>query len=121
MSDGYDVALCGKDVRLSKLDVLVAEPCRSQNHEDRLAVYVQLRSLMGAERILDREIVQPELALQRAQKGSYRLEPVEGGTRVDYELEIELVVPVIGRLRDRAERRILSEALRELKRRAESR
>ncbi|MDX2357394.1 SRPBCC family protein [Dietzia sp. PP-33] len=60
-------------------------------------------------------------ALQRAQKGSYHLEPVEGGTRVDYELEIELVVPVIGRLRNRAERRILSEALRELKRRTESR
>ncbi|MBB1029364.1 SRPBCC family protein [Dietzia sp. SLG310A2-38A2] len=60
-------------------------------------------------------------ALQRAQKGSYRLEPVEGGTRVDYELEIELVVPVIGRLRNRAERRILSEALSELKRRTESR
>lgn len=60
-------------------------------------------------------------ALQRAQKGSYRLEPVEGGTRVDYELEIELTVPVIGRLRSRAERRILSEALSELKRRTENR
>lgn len=59
--------------------------------------------------------------LQRAQQGSYRLAPVEGGTRVDYELEIELVVPVIGRLRSRAERRILSEALSELKRRTESR
>lgn len=59
--------------------------------------------------------------LQRSQRGSYRLEPVEGGTRVDYELEIELNVPVIGRLRDRAERRILSEALSELKRRTESR
>lgn len=60
-------------------------------------------------------------ALQRSQKGSYRLEPVEGGTRVDYELELELVVPVIGRLRSRAERRILGDALSELKRRAESR
>lgn len=59
--------------------------------------------------------------LQKSQQGSYRLEPVEGGTRVDYELEIELAVPVIGSLRSRAERRILGDALSELKRRAESR
>ncbi len=58
--------------------------------------------------------------LQKAQRGSYRLEPVEGGTRVDYELEIELAVPVIGSLRTRAERRILGDALSELKRRAEA-
>lgn len=60
-------------------------------------------------------------ALQRAQRGYYRLEPVEGGTRVDYELEIELTVPVIGSLRSRAQRRILGDAVSELKRRAESR
>ena len=59
-------------------------------------------------------------ALQRSQHGSYRLEPVEGGTRVDYELEIELAVPVIGSLRTRAERRILVGALSELKRRVEA-
>lgn len=58
--------------------------------------------------------------LQRSQRGAYRLEPVEGGTRVDYELEIELVVPVIGSLRSRAQRRILGDALSELKRRAEA-
>lgn len=59
--------------------------------------------------------------LQRDQRGSYRLEPVEAGTRVDYELEIALTVPVIGSLRSRAQRRILGDALSELKRRAESR
>lgn len=59
--------------------------------------------------------------LQKSQRGSYRLAPVEDGTRVDYELEIELAVPVIGSLRSRAERRILGDALSELKRRAESR
>ena len=52
--------------------------------------------------------------LQSSQVGSYRLAPVDGGTQVDYRLEIELVVPVIGRLRSRAERRILSDALSEL-------
>lgn len=60
-------------------------------------------------------------ALQKSQRGSYRLAPVDGGTRVDYELEIELAVPVIGSLRSRAERRILGDALSELRRRAESR
>ena len=59
--------------------------------------------------------------LQRDQRGSYRLEPVEAGTRVDYELEIALTMPVIGSLRSRAQRRILGDALSELKRRAESR
>src|SRR5699024_8870962 len=58
--------------------------------------------------------------LQCSQAGCSRLAPVVGGTLVDYRLEIELVVPVIGRLRSRAERRILAGALRELKRRAES-
>lgn len=60
-------------------------------------------------------------ALQRAQRGYYRLEPVATGTRVDYSLDIELAVPVIGSLRSRAQRRILGDALSELKRRAESR
>lgn len=60
-------------------------------------------------------------SLQRSQAGSYRLSPVEGGTEVDYRLEVELAVPVIGRLRHRAERRIIGAALSELKRRAEAR
>lgn len=59
--------------------------------------------------------------LLRSQTGSYRLAPFDGGTQVDYRLELELVVPVIGRLRSRAERRIIGAALSELKRRAESR
>lgn len=60
-------------------------------------------------------------ALQRSQTGSYRLLPVDGGTQVDYRLEISIAIPVIGRLKSRAERRILADALSELKRRAESR
>jgi len=59
--------------------------------------------------------------LQRRQTGSYRLTPVEGGTEVVYELEVELTVPVIGRVRSRAERRIVGIALSELARRAEGR
>lgn len=58
--------------------------------------------------------------LQRSQTGAYRLVPVEGGTQVDYRLDISMAIPVIGRLRSRAERRILADALSELKRRAEA-
>ncbi|MFL0579364.1 SRPBCC family protein [Dietzia sp. 179-F 9C3 NHS] len=59
--------------------------------------------------------------LMRSQTGSYRLAPVGDGTQVDYRLELELMVPVIGRLRSRAERRIIGAALSELKRRVEAR
>lgn len=57
--------------------------------------------------------------LQRHQHGVYRLTPVDGGTEVDYELEVQLSVPMIGRVRSRAERRIVGAALSELRRRAE--
>ena len=59
--------------------------------------------------------------LQRLQTGSYRLTPVDGGTEVEYELTVELSVPVIGRVRSRAERRIVGIALSELRRRVEGR
>lgn len=59
--------------------------------------------------------------LQRRQTGSYRLTPVDAGTEVEYELSVELSVPVIGGVRSRAERRIVGIALSELRRRAENR
>ena len=64
MPDRDDVALAGEDVRLSELDVGIDEPCRPQHHEYRITVDVELRALMGAERVLDGEFVQPELSLK---------------------------------------------------------
>ena len=58
--------------------------------------------------------------IMRALDGAYSFVEVEGGTQVFYELDIELVVPLPGFVKRRAEARILIEAVKELKARAES-
>ncbi len=58
--------------------------------------------------------------IQRSIDGAYRFAPTDdGGTRVQYDLAIELVVPLPGFVKRRAERRILN-AIRELKAFAEA-
>jgi uncharacterized membrane protein len=58
--------------------------------------------------------------IMRAIDGSYRFAPnAEGGTDVTYDLSIELLVPLPGFVKRRAEVRILN-TLKELKERAES-
>lgn len=57
--------------------------------------------------------------MQKAQHGSYVLRPVSDGTEVTYSLEVDLVVPMIGMLRRKAERVILDTALKELRKRVE--
>lgn len=58
--------------------------------------------------------------IMRALNGAYSFVDVDGGTQVFYELDIELVVPLPGFVKRRAEARILVEAIKELKVRAES-
>ena len=58
--------------------------------------------------------------IMRALNGAYSFVEVDGGTQVFYELELELVVPLPGFVKRRAEARILVEAVKELKARAES-
>jgi hypothetical protein len=58
--------------------------------------------------------------IMRALNGAYSFVEVDGGTQVFYELELELVVPLPGFVKRRAEARILIEAVKELKARAES-
>ena len=58
--------------------------------------------------------------IMRAIDGAYSYVDVDGGTQVFYELDIELVVPLPGFVKRRAEARILIEAVKELKARAES-
>lgn len=58
--------------------------------------------------------------IMRALDGAYSFVEVDGGTQVFYELDIELVVPLPGFVKRRAEARILIEAVKELKARAES-
>ena len=52
-------------------------------------------------------------------KGQYRFESVENGTKVTYDLEVELAVPIPAFIKHRAEQRIQTQALRELKAQAE--
>lgn len=56
----------------------------------------------------------------KALNGTYSLTGHEAGTRVDYELEVDLKVPMIGLLKRKAEKVIVDTALKELKKRAES-
>ena len=53
-------------------------------------------------------------------RGQYRFEPTDDGTHVVYDLEVDLAVPIPAFVKARAAQRIQSEALRELKARAES-
>ena len=58
--------------------------------------------------------------IQRSIDGAFMFEPLpDGGTHVQYDLAIELVVPLPGFVKRRAERRILN-AIRELKAFAEA-
>lgn len=68
---------------------------------------------------VDWRLVQGQM--QRSQRGRYRLRPLgDGTTEVTYTLSVELVLPMIGQLRRKAEKVIMDIALKELKRRVES-
>ena len=58
--------------------------------------------------------------LTSALDGTYSFEPDPEGTKVTYHLEVDLRVPIPGFIKSRAQGRIQSTALRELKARAES-
>ncbi|SDC48819.1 SRPBCC family protein [Actinokineospora iranica] len=57
--------------------------------------------------------------MQRAQHGRYALTPEGDSTKVTYTLSVQLVVPMIGLFRRKAEKVIMDTALKELKRRVE--
>ena len=52
-------------------------------------------------------------------EGHYRFEPAGAGTKVTYDLEVELLVPIPAFVKSRAAQRIQTQALRELKAQAE--
>lgn len=57
--------------------------------------------------------------MQKAQRGTYVLEPADGSTTVTYSLAVELAIPMIGMFKRKAEKVIMDTALKELKRRVE--
>ena len=58
-------------------------------------------------------------SLLRALEGTYRLAPKGSGTDVTYELSVDLMIPMIGLLKRKAERRLTDTALKDLKKRVE--
>ena len=57
--------------------------------------------------------------LLKALDGAYRLTPNGTGTDVTYELSVDLLMPMIGLLKRKAERRLTETALKDLKKRVE--
>ena len=59
-------------------------------------------------------------SLLRALEGAYRLSPNGSGTDVTYELSVDVMIPMIGLLKRKAERRLTDTALKDLKKRVEA-
>jgi hypothetical protein len=57
--------------------------------------------------------------MQRSQQGSYVLVPRGESTEVTYHLAVDLVIPMLGMLKRKAEKVIMDTALKELKKRVE--
>lgn len=57
--------------------------------------------------------------LLKALDGAYRLQPNGSGTDVTYELAVDLMIPMIGLLKRKAEKRLTDTALKDLKNRVE--
>jgi ribosome-associated toxin RatA of RatAB toxin-antitoxin module len=58
--------------------------------------------------------------LLKSLDGAYRLAPKGSGTDVTYELSVDLMIPMIGLLKRKAERRLTDTALKDLKKRVEA-
>jgi carbon monoxide dehydrogenase subunit G len=58
--------------------------------------------------------------MMRAQSGRYALEKTATGTHVTYWLSVDLIIPMLGQLKRKAERVVMDQALRELKKRVEA-
>jgi ribosome-associated toxin RatA of RatAB toxin-antitoxin module len=58
-------------------------------------------------------------SLLRGLEGAYKLSPKGSGTDVTYELSVDLLIPMIGLLKRKAERRLTDTALKDLKKRVE--
>ena len=58
--------------------------------------------------------------LLKSLDGAYHLVPKGSGTDVTYELSVDLVIPMIGLLKRKAERRLTDTALKDLKKRVEA-
>ena len=58
-------------------------------------------------------------SMQKSQQGSYVLVPRGASTEVTYQLAVDLVIPMLGMIKRKAEKVIMDTALKELKKRVE--
>jgi len=78
--------------------------------------YVLDYTWTGDERV-DWQLVRA--TMQKSQQGSYVLVPRGDSTEVTYHLAVDLVIPMLGMLKRKAEKVIMDTALKELKKRVE--
>lgn len=78
----------------------------------------ELRYTWDGDRAVEWTLVKAQM--MAAQDGRYVLEPVAGGTHVTYWLRVDLRIPMLGQLKRKAERMVMDQALRELKKRVET-
>ncbi len=71
--DGHDVLRTDEDRDFSRLQVGAGGFDQVQHDEQRRSVFFDLRALMAFLRILDRQLVERELFLQRRQLGRFRI------------------------------------------------
>jgi ribosome-associated toxin RatA of RatAB toxin-antitoxin module len=60
-------------------------------------------------------------SVQKSQQGSYTLAAAGDGTEVTYHLAVDISMPMLGMFKRKAEKMIMDSALKELKKRVESR
>jgi hypothetical protein len=104
-----EVVSTGADGRASQVKfVLDAGPIKDE--------YVLDYSWSGDSRV-DWRLVRA--TMQKSQQGSYVLVPRGASTEVTYHLAVDLVIPMLGMLKRKAEKVIMDTALKELKKRVE--
>ena len=100
----------GPDGRARRVEFhLVAGPVRDQ---------YELSYLWDGDRTVEWSLVRGQM--MRAQEGRYALEPTGAGTHVTYWLSVDLMIPMLGQLKRKAERVVMDQALKELKKRVEA-
>jgi hypothetical protein len=104
------VLAVGADGRAERVEfTLAAGPVRD--------VY-ELQYTWSGDRMVEWTLVRGQM--MKAQQGRYQLAQTEHGTHVTYWLSVDLNIPMLGQLKRKAERVVMDQALRELKKRVES-
>ncbi len=92
MAHRHQKVFADEEVGFTVFDFVVLAPLRGFDHdEQRIAVGLQLRPLVRAQRVFDRQIVQAELLLHLAHKRRFRLpepQPDEGVRLFDHLADI---------------------------------